>query len=94
MGMASGQAGEPLRFQAADGMMLGGHLWSAVQPVPDRSVVVVSPATSVRSRYYGRFAAHLAGAGFDVVTFDYRGIGDPAPPGCAASARTGGTGAS
>lgn len=79
MGMASGQAGEPLRFQAADGMMLGGHLWPARQPVPGRSVVVVSPATSVRSRYYGRFAAHLAGVGFDVVTFDYRGIGESRP---------------
>lgn len=42
-------------------------------------VVVVASATGVKRRYYARFARSLAGRGFSVVTFDYRGIGDSVP---------------
>lgn len=37
--------------------------------------VVLAGATGVPQRFYRRFAEHLARAGFEVVTFDYRGIG-------------------
>lgn len=77
--MARTLEAEPLRILAADGVVLGGHHWPAGAARPARSVVVIGPATSVRSRYYGRFAAFLAAAGFDVLTFDYRGIGESRP---------------
>ncbi len=42
--------------------------------------MIINPATSVRCRYYGRFAAYLFGHDFDVLTFDYRGVGLSRPP--------------
>ncbi len=44
-----------------------------------RPVVIINAATSVRCRYYARFAAYLHQHGFDVVTYDYRGIGESRP---------------
>lgn len=42
-------------------------------------LVVVNSAVGVRQSYYARFASYLAGEGFRVVTYDYRGIGRSAP---------------
>ena len=41
----------------------------------DRAVLINS-AMGVRRRYYDAFAHFLAANGFNVVTFDYRGVGD------------------
>lgn len=57
---------------AADGYVLGGTLHPVVEP---RGVVVVNGATAVPQRFYRRFAAYLADAGYSVLTYDYRGIG-------------------
>lgn len=72
---------EPLHLQAADGVALGGWQWRSPQRASDGAspVVIVSCATSVRCRYYARFAADLHAHGFDVITFDYRGIGESRP---------------
>jgi predicted alpha/beta hydrolase len=40
---------------------------------------VVAGATGVQQRFYRRFAEFAASDGYDVVTFDYRGIGESAP---------------
>lgn len=69
----------PIAFAAADGYTLKGHEWRHPTPNATRPVVLVNPATSVRARYYVRFASFLHGHGFDVVTYDYRGIGDSRP---------------
>jgi predicted alpha/beta hydrolase len=44
--------------------------------------VVLTAAMGVQQDYYAPFAAHLAGRGFDALTWDYRGVGAsrPAPP--------------
>ncbi|MBS7540982.1 alpha/beta hydrolase family protein [Ancylobacter lacus] len=70
-------AGVPVRLRAADGYRLGATLCE--QPGASRPIVVIAPATSVRARYYARFAGWLADHGFDVLTFDYRGIGESRP---------------
>jgi predicted alpha/beta hydrolase len=70
----AGQPGIPVRFAAADGYCLGGFLWQAAGTQPDRPVVLIACATSVRCRYYSRFASYLFDNGFDVLIFDYRGI--------------------
>ncbi|HUQ75382.1 MAG TPA: alpha/beta fold hydrolase, partial [Burkholderiales bacterium] len=36
---------------------------------------LILPATGVPQSYYAKFASYLAGRGFSVLTFDYRGIG-------------------
>ncbi len=69
-------------FVAADGFLLHGRLWRALstQKSADRPIVIINPATSVRARYYASFAAFLHEHGFDVLTYDYRGIGESRPP--------------
>jgi predicted alpha/beta hydrolase len=71
---------QSLAVQAADGYTLRGFVWRHAQTGdPPRPVVIINPATSVRCRYYGRFAAFLHRHGFDVLTYDYRGIGESRP---------------
>lgn len=45
-----------------------------------RAVVLVWSALGVPRSFYAPFAEHLATRGFLVVTADYRGLGDSAPP--------------
>jgi predicted alpha/beta hydrolase len=61
----------------ADGLRLGGHVWPAQGP--SRGTVVVNAATGVLARYYHRYARFLSAHGFDVLTYDYRGIGASRP---------------
>jgi len=69
-----------LEIAAPDGYRLRGFVWRhADQAGTVRPVVVVNPATSVRCRYYARFAGFLYARGFDVITYDYRGIGESRP---------------
>jgi predicted alpha/beta hydrolase len=67
---------QAMTFRCADGVVLSGHLWSR----PGASaVVIVNSATGVLARYYHRYAGFLAEHGFDVITYDYRGIGESRP---------------
>lgn len=66
-----------VRFPCQDGVLLGGTLWpSAGRPLGQ---VIINPATGVLARYYHRYARFLATQGFDVLTYDYRGIGASRP---------------
>ncbi|HSJ72556.1 MAG TPA: alpha/beta fold hydrolase [Acidimicrobiia bacterium] len=49
------------------------------EPEYSRGVVVVSGAFAIQHKFYGRFAASLAEAGYSVVTYDYRGVGGSKP---------------
>jgi len=68
---------QPVTLLCADGYHLSGTLIAAT--VDRIGTAVVMPATAVKARYYARYAAFLAGQGFDVLTFDYRGIGASRP---------------
>ncbi|WP_019937353.1 alpha/beta fold hydrolase [Bordetella sp. FB-8] len=73
---------QPIEFAAADGYLLRGFVWRRRAPREDgaaRPVVIVNAATSVRCRYYFRFADYLHRHGCDVVVYDYRGIGESRP---------------
>ncbi|NJM25255.1 MAG: alpha/beta fold hydrolase [Bacteroidia bacterium] len=41
--------------------------------------VIVNCATGVKQRFYSNFAKYLSQQGFDVFTYDYRGIGESRP---------------
>ncbi|RBC01882.1 alpha/beta fold hydrolase [Pseudomonas sp. MWU12-2115] len=71
--------GEPFTEAAQDGFALGGFTWRHALPDIQRPVVIINAATSVRCRHYSRFADHLFTKGFDVITYDYRGIGESRP---------------
>ncbi len=66
----------PFKETAVDGYALGGFTWRHSSPDSQRPVVIINAATSVRCRHYSRFAAYLFCHGFDVMTYDYRGIGE------------------
>ena len=68
----------PVAFHvtASDGYRLAARRYSVPEP---RARIVMAGATGVPQGFYRRFASHAASAGFEVITFDYRGIGDSAP---------------
>ncbi len=77
--LPSSNASNPtVSIRCEDGVVLGGHFWRSETERPDGSVIV-NPATGVLARYYHRYAQFLARHGFDVLTFDYRGIGQSRP---------------
>jgi predicted alpha/beta hydrolase len=71
---------DSLTIQAADGCTIKGFVWRhSGDRQSTRPVVIINPATSVRCRYYFRFAEYLFKHGFDVIAYDYRGIGESRP---------------
>lgn len=70
---ASTASAQAITFTAPDGYPLAGHFWTHANT--QAPVVIINPATSVVSRYYARFATYLNHHGFQVLTYDYRGIG-------------------
>lgn len=74
-----GRAPYPFTTTASDGFPVCGYAWRHEGSGDARPVVIVGSATSVLCRYYFRFAEFLFRNGFDVLTFDYRGIGQSRP---------------
>jgi predicted alpha/beta hydrolase len=71
-----------LRIPALDGFELAATLYEPDVPGsagPGGTVVLLNSATAVKRSYYDAYARHLAGEGFTVVTYDYRGIGGSRP---------------
>lgn len=77
--LPTGTPGESFKEPAADGFILGGFTWRHANQDSTRPVVIINAATSVRCRHYSRFADYLFTNGFDVITYDYRGIGESRP---------------
>lgn len=69
-----GAAVAPLTLVTEDGYPLAATRYRARATL--RGLVVIAPATGVRMRYYAAFAEFLASQGFEVLTWDWRGIGD------------------
>lgn len=63
-----------IEIPCADGVVLKGHHWRAARTVVE-GIVVINPATGVMANYYHHYARFLSVHGFEVITFDYRGIG-------------------
>ena len=66
-------APEPVEFAARDGLSIGGTLYRPAGP--GGLAVQMQSAAGVPQGFYAKFASYLAGRGFTVLTFDYRGIG-------------------
>lgn len=63
---------ETLTIPTASGAGLAASLWSPSAP---KAMVLIHPATAVTQGFYEHFARYLAGLGFCVLTYDYRGTG-------------------
>jgi predicted alpha/beta hydrolase len=70
---------ETVRIPARDGRALAATRYSAT--MPGDKVVIVNSATGVKRGLYHRYARFLADNGLEVLTYDYRGIGDSAEGG-------------
>lgn len=63
-------------FETADGYQLAGTFFN--RPNDDQKFnhpVLIAPATGIRQGFYRSFAKHLSAQGYDVMSFDFRGIG-------------------
>lgn len=67
---------ETVSIYCQDGYQLGGHFYlhkgESLQKLP----ILICPATGILQKFYRHFANWLAEQGFDVLTFDFRGIGE------------------
>lgn len=84
------ESGRDVQISARDGFSLEATVFArkhtgALDSAPRARVIVVASATGVRRGFYAGFASYLATRGFDVVTFDYRGIGASRPEGKSAT---------
>lgn len=73
-----GRAPERVELRAADGTRLVGCRFRAVGA--PRASLRMAGATGVPQGFYRRFAEHAATRGHEVMTLDYRGVGQSAPP--------------
>lgn len=67
---------QTIEIITTDGYRLQANVWHHAQTSSRSPVVIINSATSVRCRYYDRFAQALHARGCSVLTYDYRGIGD------------------
>src|SRR5258708_3136242 len=68
---------EAIEITALDGWRLGATLFRP--EAPNGRALQIHSAAGVKQEYYASFATYLAGRGFAVLTFDYRGVGRSAP---------------
>jgi predicted alpha/beta hydrolase len=69
------------RLRCADGRELFAHWCAADEP---RAVMMISPATGFPQTFYFKLALYAAERGYDVLIYDYRGMGLSAPADLAA----------
>jgi predicted alpha/beta hydrolase len=67
-----------LTLAARDGIKLAATFFEP--GCPNGIAVLVNSGTGIPRQFYGAFAQHLAGRGFAVLTYDYRGIGQSEKP--------------
>src|SRR6478735_7726047 len=68
---------DSITLQSPDGIALAARVFEPAGAA--KGSVVIGGAMGVRQDYYGGFAEWLAGQGWRVTTFDYRGSGGSAP---------------
>jgi predicted alpha/beta hydrolase len=67
---------QPFVLRAPDGRELAAHWFAASQR---RGVIVFNGATGFRQSFYFKLAEYAAERGYDVLLYDYRGMGLSAP---------------
>lgn len=65
------------QFKALDGYVLIGIRYYPQSAI--KAKIIVASATGVPQPFYRRFAEYAAKFGYEVLTFDYRGVADSAP---------------
>jgi predicted alpha/beta hydrolase len=67
----------PITVTTTDQFSLYGTLFEPA--ASNQRFVLINSAMAVKRAFYAKYAAYLAGRGFTVLTYDYRGIGESRP---------------
>ncbi|NAS13879.1 alpha/beta hydrolase family protein [Poritiphilus flavus] len=70
---------KPIDITCEDGMVIKGDHFPAQADKQKHKVVIINSATAVSRGLYMNYARYLAANGFEVITYDYRGIADSRP---------------
>ncbi|WP_315263248.1 alpha/beta fold hydrolase [Pseudomonas fragi] len=68
---------DQLPLLTSDGYRIAATRYSAQGPL--KGNLIMAGATGVQQRFYRRFAQHASAQGFNVLTVDYRGVGESGP---------------
>lgn len=71
---AADRARRPTELRCSDGRLLAATWYEPPLETGVKAVAVIGAATAVPASYYRHFATWMAGRGYAVLTFDYRGI--------------------
>jgi predicted alpha/beta hydrolase len=76
---------EDLFVPTPDGVQLAATLYAPAPGTANGVALMINSSMATPRQYYRAFASHMAGRGFAVLTYDYRGIGGsvfdiPPPP--------------
>lgn len=69
---------QSIQLVTDDGVTIHGYHYSCASSSP-KAFILIAGATGVPQRFYRSYAQAATERGFDVVTLDYRGIGESAP---------------
>ena len=72
--MPQPQPAQTAAVRCSDGRLLAATWFEPPRGQPIRAIAVIGSATAVPASYYRHFAQWMAGRGYAVLSFDYRGI--------------------
>lgn len=67
---------EPMNIVCQDGYSLSARYYANSSDKSSQSPILICPATGISKNFYHHFAIWLSEQGFDVMSFDFRGIAD------------------
>lgn len=70
------QAFEPMRITCQDGYSLSARYYANSSGQSQQNPILICPATGISKNFYHHFAVWLSDQGFDVMSFDFRGIAE------------------
>lgn len=68
---------QQVKFPAQDGYLLTGYHYSPLNP--SKAKIILCSATGVPQPFYRRFCEYVVQFGYEILSFDYRGIAESAP---------------
>lgn len=67
---------EDIQILCCDSYVLSGRFYPSQNEITQQYPILISPATGITKNFYHSFSLWLAEQGFNVLSFDFRGIGD------------------
>ena len=67
---------ENIQIECKDRYILSGQFYSSQKNTNHKYPILICPATGITKGFYHSFAQWLSEQGYNVLSFDFRGIGD------------------